>query len=119
MSEQIWFVFRRENELVQIWRTYLEDGSKTTIGRGSNMIVSIQEMTLSRHHATVVVQNGKLVYTDEGSLNGSLDLKGNVKITIAELHVGDKIRMGGRVTMEVTNIEPTGETKERTAQLEE
>jgi pSer/pThr/pTyr-binding forkhead associated (FHA) protein len=64
----------------------------TRIGRSLTADVELEDMTVSRRHALIVRGEGKAVLLDDGSRNG-VRLNG-VRVTRAELHDGDTIRLG-------------------------
>ncbi len=61
-----------------------------TIGRDSSCDISIPVEHLSRKHAELTLQDGKLFVTDLGSSNGTF-VNGN-RVTRIELHPGDKLK---------------------------
>jgi pSer/pThr/pTyr-binding forkhead associated (FHA) protein len=71
------------------------------LGRSNDSEIPISVASVSRHHATLYLQNSGLVIEDAGSQNGvRVNKKG---ITVAtSLKLGDRIEVGG-VELEVTN----------------
>jgi CRP-like cAMP-binding protein len=80
----------------------------TTIGRGLDNAIIIQEVTASRSHACVTLQNGAWTVEDLGSTNGVLVAGKRVKK--APLRPGDSFQIGDftfrLVETEITRREP-------------
>jgi predicted component of type VI protein secretion system len=51
--------------------TYTLDDAQTTIGRDSSNTIAINDAEVSRHHARMTAQGGKIVLEDTGSTNGT------------------------------------------------
>lgn len=72
---------------------FLVDSDTITIGRSPKSDVFLDDITVSRHHATLTRENGQVVVTDPGSLNGTY-----VNRTLIEgpvtLHPGDVLQTG-------------------------
>ena len=66
------------------------------LGRASEAQVVIDLARVSRHHARIVVENGKAVLEDLGSKNGT-SLRGQLLRAPAELADGDEICIGAAV----------------------
>ena len=71
----------------------------TTIGRGLNNDIVLEELRASREHAEVVKRDDKFFVRDKGSGNGTL--LNDEKIEEAEINPGDRIGIGD-VTIEVS-----------------
>lgn len=71
---------------------YLLDLEETTIGRSPDSSISLDDVTVSRRHASIKRSNGKYDLVDNGSLNGTY-LNGAVTNT-ARLQHGDEIQIG-------------------------
>jgi len=63
----------------------------TTIGRGADSGIFLDDVTVSRKHATISFDQG-FTFTDSGSLNGSY--LNNERATTAVLKSGDEIQIG-------------------------
>jgi len=63
----------------------------TTIGRGADSGIFLDDVTVSRKHATISFDHG-FTFTDSGSLNGSY--LNNERVTTAVLKSGDEIQIG-------------------------
>jgi len=50
---------------------YALDIAQTTIGRDASNTISINDAEISRHHARMTLQGGKIVLEDTGSTNGT------------------------------------------------
>lgn len=72
---------------------FLIDADKTTLGRHPESDVFLDDITVSRHHARLVREEGRLSVEDLGSLNGTY-----VNRTLIEgptqLRHGDEIQIG-------------------------
>jgi hypothetical protein len=64
----------------------------TTIGRHPQSDVFLDDVTVSRRHSAIRAEDGRLIVSDEGSLNGTY-LNGE-RIEQAELHEGDRLQVG-------------------------
>jgi len=69
---------------------------ETVIGRDAEAGVSIDSLQISRHHARIVVTEGRALLEDLGSKNGSL-LNGKRIAGPTELSDGDRIGIGHEV----------------------
>ncbi len=68
-------------------------GGENVLGRESSAAVSIDDATVSRHHARIVIDQGRAVLEDLGSKNGTW-LRGARIATSQALADGDQIRIG-------------------------
>ncbi len=68
-------------------------GGENVLGRESTAAVSIDDATVSRHHARIVIDRGRAVLEDLGSKNGTW-LRGSRIATSQALSDGDQIRIG-------------------------
>ena len=74
------------------------DTDETTIGRGRDVAVRIEDVGISRAHTRVVrTMDGKFVLEDLGSTNGTF-LSGR-RVERADLHAGDRIQVGPNVVL--------------------
>ncbi|MDX9720280.1 MAG: FHA domain-containing protein, partial [Myxococcota bacterium] len=63
-----------------------------SIGRLPDNTIRLQSQSISRHHAKITLEGGRIVLQDLGSSNGSY-INGK-RVEKQELHVGDKFRCG-------------------------
>jgi pSer/pThr/pTyr-binding forkhead associated (FHA) protein len=63
----------------------------STIGRGSDSDIFLDDVTVSRKHATISFEDG-FKFVDSGSLNGSY--LNNERTSTAALKSGDEIQIG-------------------------
>ena len=89
----------------------LTDGAVLMIGRRSvNDIVLRDDLTVSRHHATIQGKGQKLLLIDRGSTNGTI-VNGK-KVQSARLDDGDVVNIGKQYIIKV-NV-PAPDKKEST-----
>ena len=69
------------------------DGRPTVLGRSRACDVVLADDSVSRRHAMLVREGGRVVLTDLGSTNGTL-VNGRW-VTQAEVRPGDRVRLGG------------------------
>jgi hypothetical protein len=67
-------------------------GERTRIGRSPDCEIFLDDVTVSRNHAVLVLQNGKYHVEDEGSLNGTF--VNRKRIDNAPLTEGDELQIG-------------------------
>ena len=77
----------------------LANGAKLAIGRHPGSEIVLDDMAVSRHHATIEVQGQKLLVFDHRSKNGII-VNGK-KVQSAQLKHGDIVRIGKKFTIEV------------------
>ena len=78
----------------------LTDGAVVMIGRRSaNDIVLHDDLTVSRHHATIQGKGRKLLIIDQGSTNGTI-VNGK-KVQSARLDNGDVVNIGKQYIIKV------------------
>jgi pSer/pThr/pTyr-binding forkhead associated (FHA) protein len=65
--------------------------SGSTIGRNPECDIFLDDITVSRKHATITFDE-EFKFTDSGSLNGSY--VNNERATSSSLHSGDEIQIG-------------------------
>ena len=65
---------------------------KTTIGRHPESDIFLDDVTVSRRHAEVIVSDGRFTVTDAGSLNGTY--LNRERIEQSELRSGDELQIG-------------------------
>ena len=71
---------------------YTIDRSPCRIGRGAECEVKVEHRSISRHHATIEVQDNQFVIKDIGSANG-IQVNGE-SYASTRLQPGDRIDMG-------------------------
>jgi hypothetical protein len=72
--------------------TFVPDGERTTIGRSPDCGIFLDDVTVSRRHAVLVVSGGTITIEDEGSLNGTY--VNRKRIESAQLSDGDELQIG-------------------------
>ncbi len=81
-----WHVMLNERVLDTFW---VQEGQTVTIGRGETSDVSVDNVAVSRQHATFEVRNDIHFLTDLGSVNGTLvnghRIHGSVPVTETDL----------------------------------
>ena len=70
---------------------FMVDKTGTTIGRAVDSGIFLDDVTVSRKHATINFEQ-EFTFTDAGSLNGSY--LNNERATTSELKSGDEIQIG-------------------------
>ena len=70
---------------------FMVDKAGTTIGRAADSGIFLDDVTVSRKHATITCQQD-FTFTDSGSLNGSY--LNNERATTSILKSGDEIQIG-------------------------
>ena len=68
------------------------NGGEAVIGRGEGVAVRLRDDGISRNHARVVTVGSKVTIEDLGSSNGTY--VNSQRVSVTELHDGDKIRLG-------------------------
>ena len=81
------------------------DGS--TIGRASSSDIFLDDVTVSRTHATIVREGSGFIFTDSGSLNGSYI--NNVQTSSHHLVTGDEIQIGKFHMLFISSTSTSGE----------
>ena len=71
---------------------FLLDSDSTSIGRASDCDIFLDDVTVSRKHASIVKNETSFSFVDAGSLNGSYI--NNEAVSSRELHNGDEIQIG-------------------------
>lgn len=71
---------------------FLLDSDSTSIGRASDCDIFLDDVTVSRKHASIVKNGTSFSFVDSGSLNGSYI--NNEAVSSRELHNGDEIQIG-------------------------
>jgi len=66
---------------------------QTTVGRSSTCDILLDDITVSRHHATFSLDDGTVTITDHGSLNGTYVNRDLINDP-TELKQGDEIQIG-------------------------
>ncbi|MDO9556909.1 MAG: FHA domain-containing protein [Coriobacteriia bacterium] len=72
-------------------RFYLEDGSYS-VGRDPESDIFLNDVTVSRHHASIDVIGGDVSVKDAGSLNGTY--VNDILLDAAHLQNGDALQIG-------------------------
>jgi hypothetical protein len=67
-------------------------GERTRIGRSPDCEIFLDDVTVSRNHAVLVLENGKYHVEDQGSLNGTF--VNRKRIDNAPLTEGDELQIG-------------------------
>ncbi len=73
--------------------TYSLDAAQTTLGRDASNTISINDAEVSRHHARMTLQGGKIVLEDTGSTNGT-SVNGNRISGPHVLKTGEMVSFG-------------------------
>ncbi len=89
----------------------LKQGDKTTIGRGLQTDVRINDEGISRTHALVEEENGQYYLSDAGSTNGTY--ANGEKVDRYPLKEGDKIQIGASSVLKFTFHEDADEDFQR------
>jgi pSer/pThr/pTyr-binding forkhead associated (FHA) protein len=63
------------------------------VGRDPDCAVSLEDMSVSRHHARIVISNGAATIEDLGSKNGTC-VNGRRITDVTTVENGDQIRVG-------------------------
>jgi hypothetical protein len=71
---------------------FVPQGERTTIGRSPDCEIFLDDVTVSRNHAVLLQQGGKVVVEDQGSLNGTF--VNRRRIDSAPLTEGDELQIG-------------------------
>ena len=72
--------------------TFVPQGEKTMIGRSPDNPVFLDDVTVSRRHAVLVVRGDEFVIEDQGSLNGTY--VNRRRIESERLESGDEVQVG-------------------------
>jgi FHA domain-containing protein/zinc ribbon protein len=67
-------------------------GERTRIGRSPDCDIFLDDVTVSRNHAVLLVRDGKYYVEDQGSLNGTF--VNRHRIESAPLEEGDELQVG-------------------------
>ena len=92
----------------------LANGAKLAIGRHPASEIVLDDMSVSRHHATIEVEGEQLLVFDHRSKNGII-VNGK-RVQSAQLKHGDIVRIGKKFTIEVSV--PPPEKREATVTAE-
>jgi hypothetical protein len=71
---------------------YVITSPLTLIGRHADSDISLDDITVSRRHTEIHVENGRYLVKDAGSLNGTY--LNQQRIDAAHLHQGDELQIG-------------------------
>jgi pSer/pThr/pTyr-binding forkhead associated (FHA) protein len=74
--------------------TQVEAVTQLTVGRGPGNTLLLDDLKVSRHHATLVADHGHLIVVDAGSTNGTWVNDERV-VERRTLRDGDRLRIGG------------------------
>lgn len=86
------------------WRTVSLSGkSGITIGRGDENDIVLPDVTVSRRHAKIAVNGGRVMISDLNSANGTL-VNGNMVKGTLEFRDGDTVRITGYRIIRMGNI---------------
>jgi hypothetical protein len=72
--------------------SFKPSGERTRIGRSPDCEIFLDDVTVSRNHAVLVLENGKYHVEDQGSLNGTF--VNRKRIDNAPLTEGDELQIG-------------------------
>jgi FHA domain/zinc-ribbon domain len=72
--------------------TFTPQGDRTTIGRSPDCGIFLDDVTVSRRHATLSQENDRWTIEDGGSLNGTF--VNRKRVDRAELSEGDEVQIG-------------------------
>ncbi|MEB3369082.1 FHA domain-containing protein [Saccharopolyspora mangrovi] len=88
---------------------------RTVIGRHRDSDIVVDDVTVSRHHAELVVRDGRYVLEDGGSLNGTY--VNRTPVISAELSDGDEIWIGKMRLTFRTGVPTTQQDHDRPAAI--
>jgi len=77
----------------QVDERFLLDAGTTMAGRATDCDIFLDDITVSRHHAQFVLEDGVVSVEDQGSLNGTYVNRGLVDHA-AVLRPGDEVQIG-------------------------
>ena len=92
---------------------YVFEGDAMIIGRASDADLPIPDRFLSRHHARLVVRDGKILVEDMGSRNGTL-LNGQPVQSPTEIRIGDRIEICSTTLTFPGGAAPPADSRDRT-----
>jgi pSer/pThr/pTyr-binding forkhead associated (FHA) protein len=72
--------------------TFRPSGDRTRIGRSPDCEIFLDDVTVSRNHAVLLVRDGHFFVEDQGSLNGTF--VNRRRIDTAQLDDGDELQIG-------------------------
>jgi FHA domain/zinc-ribbon domain len=72
--------------------TFAPQGERTTIGRSPDCGIFLDDVTVSRRHATLVQDDGRWAIEDGGSLNGTF--VNRRRVDRVDLDDGDEVQIG-------------------------
>jgi len=72
--------------------TFSPQGGRTSIGRSPDCGIFLDDVTVSRRHATLVNEDGRWRIEDGGSLNGTF--VNRKRVDEADLEDGDEVQIG-------------------------
>lgn len=89
-------------------KTFPLDKPEVFIGRDLSNDIVINDPEISRRHSHLVLKNGVYLLEDMGSTNGT-SVNGQRLAGLSELHPGDVITLGERVTLAFEAVQPMGD----------
>ena len=97
--------------------TYSLDANQTTLGRDGSNTIAINDAEVSRHHARMTLQGGKIVLEDLGSTNGT-SVNGHRISGPHVLKAGEMISLGEDIVFvfEAQNFDPDATVLSSSAQ---
>ena len=103
MSDECLLEIRHSDGRVESVR--LANG-RYAVGRGG-VDVSVDDVDVSRRHASVTVRDGSVTFTDKGSLNGSFDARGRRIEGSYRMALGEPVRLGKSTIRLTRRLEPS------------
>ena len=86
---------------------FLINSAGSTIGRAPSSDIFLDDVTVSRSHATIKREGSTYIFTDSGSLNGSYI--NNVQTSSHHLVTGDEIQIGKFHMLFISSTSTSGE----------
>ena len=86
---------------------FLINSAGSTIGRAPSSDIFLDDVTVSRSHATIKREGSTYIFTDSGSLNGSYI--NNVQTSSHHLVTGDEIQIGKFHMLFISSTSKSGE----------
>lgn len=90
---------------------FLLDEGICTIGRAADSSIFLDDVTVSRHHASIDNSGGVATFSDSGSLNGSYI--NNSAVTEKVLSLGDEIQIGKFHLLFITSSKNSANTSSK------
>lgn len=73
-------------------KEFLLAGAELTLGRAGECNITLNDSTISGHHASIICEEGIFFVKDAGSLNGTF--LNEKKVEQSKISPGDRIRIG-------------------------